>query len=268
MTTSFAATGSHTIGLQETDDHGLTTTITKEVTVLEQASASYPEAVQNTPGLIDYYRLDESSGPTILDSKGLSAGSIIGGTFRPARRDLAQHGCQLQRHQRLRRDPAQPLRHEQGDDRVLAQMERLRQQRRPGDGVHPKLNENNGGFLVDPNSGEFGGTFGDRHRSGSGDRNSIFFQRPSAGAWHHYAIVIDTSAAAGSEITPYVDGAPVTFQQESGRHRPGQLRQLDPLPDVTRRQLPLRRRDPGRARDLQPDAGRRQRSSPTTTPKA
>ncbi len=81
VTTSFAATGTHTIGLQETDDQGLTTTISKEVTVLEQASASYPEAIQNTPGLIDYYRLDESSGPSILDSKGLSPGSIIGGTF-------------------------------------------------------------------------------------------------------------------------------------------------------------------------------------------
>ena len=78
----------------------------------------------------------------------------------------------------------------------------------------PNFNENNGGFLVDPNSGQFGGTFGIGIGGGSA-RNSIFFQRPSAGAWHHYAIVIDTSAAAGSEITPYVDGVPVSFQQES-----------------------------------------------------
>ena len=139
VTTSFAATGTHTIGLQETDDQGLTTTISKEVTVLEQASASYPEAVQNTPGLIDYYRLDEATGPSILDSKGLSAGSIIGGTFGQPGRDLAEHGGQLQRLGRLGRDPAQPVRHEQGDGRVLAEVEFLRQQRRPGDGVHPQL---------------------------------------------------------------------------------------------------------------------------------
>src|SRR4029077_8335160 len=75
------------------------------------------------------------------------------------------------------------------------------------------FNQNAGGFLVDPNAGEFGGTFAIGIGSES-DRNSIFFARPSAGAWHHYAIVIDTSAPAGSEITPYVDGLPVGFQQE------------------------------------------------------
>ncbi len=78
----------------------------------------------------------------------------------------------------------------------------------------PNFNENPGGFLIDPNAGEYGGTFG----VGIGDtsnRNSIFFTRPSAGVWHHYAIVIDTTAAAGSEITPYVDGQPVSYQQES-----------------------------------------------------
>ena len=82
----------------------------------------------------------------------------------------------------------------------------------------PNFNENNGGFLVDPNSGQFGGTFGIGIGGGS-DRNSIFFQRPSAGAWHHYAIVIDTSAAAGSEITPYVDG---THEPQQESETPGQ----------------------------------------------
>ena len=238
------------------------------MTVLEQASASYPEAVQNTPGLIDYYRLDESSGPTILDSKGLSAGSIIGGTFGQPGAISPNTAVSFNG---TSDSGAIPL-NLSGTNKVTIEFWLKWNAYANNDALAmeftPNFNENNGGFLVDPNSGEFGGTFGDRHRHGSGDRNSIFFQRPSAGAWHHYAIVIDTSAAAGSEITPYVDGAPVTFQQESRRHRPGQLRQLDPLPDVTRRQLPLRRRDPGRARDLQPDAGRRQRSSPTTTPKA
>ncbi len=54
---------------------------------------------------------------------------------------------------------------------------------------------------------------GSRSAAGA-TRNSIFFQRPSAGVWHHYAIVIDTTAASGSEITPYVDGVPVSYQQE------------------------------------------------------
>ena len=83
----------------------------------------------------------------------------------------------------------------------------------------PNFNENSGGFLVDPNAGEFGGTFGIGDRQRSEDRNSVFFQRPSAGVWHHYAIVLNTTAPRGSEITPYVDGQAVSFQQERRRQR-------------------------------------------------
>ena len=59
----------------------------------------------------------------------------------------------------------------------------------------PNFNANAGGFLVDPNAGEFGGTFGVAIGTAA-NRNSVFFARPSAGAWHHYAIVINTTAAA------------------------------------------------------------------------
>ena len=54
--------------------------------------------------------------------------------------------------------------------------------------------------------------------------------------WHHYAIVIDTTAASANEITPYVDGQPVSYP--AGRHsqRPGHVRQLHAVPDVARRQ--------------------------------
>ncbi len=38
----------------------------------------------------------------------------------------------------------------------------------------PNFNENAGGFLVDPNSGEFGGTFGIGIGTDS-NRNSVFF---------------------------------------------------------------------------------------------
>src|SRR6185312_11605712 len=70
------------------------------------------------------------------------------------------------------------------------------------------------GFIVDPNAPEYGGTFG----VGIGDgtsRNSVFFPRPSAGVWHHYTFVLNSAAPAESEITPYVDGQPVTYKKES-----------------------------------------------------
>ena len=56
----------------------------------------------------------------------------------------------------------------------------------------PNFNQNKGGFRFHPNASEYGGTFG--WRSATEDRNSVFFQRPSAGVWHHYAIGLNTSA--------------------------------------------------------------------------
>ena len=67
------------------------------------------------------------------------------------------------------------------------------------------FNEDAGGFLVDPNAPQLGGSFGVGIGSGA-SRNNVFFERPSAGAWHHYAFVLDTNAPAAQQITPYVDG--------------------------------------------------------------
>jgi hypothetical protein len=69
-------------------------------------------------------------------------------------------------------------------------------------------NNNAGGFLVDPNSsfGQFAVAIG----SGA-SRNLALFTRPSAGVWHHYAFVLDTTQAGATEITPYVDGQAVNY---------------------------------------------------------
>jgi hypothetical protein len=67
-------------------------------------------------------------------------------------------------------------------------------------------NNNNGGFLVDPNAAN--GTFTLGLGRGT-TRNAASFARPSAGHWHYYAIVFNSAAAGASEITAYVDGKPV-----------------------------------------------------------
>ena len=209
ITTSFPTVGAHTVGVQLTDSEGLTTTTTAQVTVLGQGVTSYEEAVQNTTGLTDYYKLGESHGPTIFDSKGSSNGTITGGTF-------GLPGA-------VQEDPttsigfngssdsgAIPL-NLSGTSQLTIEFWLKWNQYASNDALAmeftPNFNENSGGFLVDPNAGQFGGTFGIGIGSGS-DRNSIFFARPSAGAWHHYAIVINTNAEANQEITPYVDGVP------------------------------------------------------------
>nr|MBA3845830.1 hypothetical protein [Planctomycetota bacterium] len=73
------------------------------------------------------------------------------------------------------------------------------------------FNVGGGGFLVDPNSGNGGlGRFEVAVKGDAGYNNALFL-RPSAGAWHHYALVLDKSAAAADEVTPYVDGAAVAY---------------------------------------------------------
>jgi PKD repeat protein len=215
VSTSFQTVGLHTIGVQLTDSEGLTSTATVSITVLSHGVSSYEEAVENTPGLIHYYKLGEPAGPTIFDSKGSSNGAVSGGTF-------GLPGA-------VQEDPttaigfngtsdsgAIPL-NLSGASQLTVEFWLKWNQYANNDALAmeftPNFNENSGGFLVDPNAGQFGGTFGIGIGSGS-DRNSIFFARPSAGVWHHYAIVINTAAEAAKEITPYVDGQPVGFQQE------------------------------------------------------
>ena len=128
-----------------------------------------------------------------------------------------QHGRPLRRHHRLRAGEPRSLRVHGGDGRVLAEMGCLRGQRRPRAWSSPSnFNQNDGGFLVDPNSAD--GTFSvaiGRDTS----RNSISFTRPSPNQWHHYVFVLDTTAPAATQITPYVDGQPVAYSQDSERHR-------------------------------------------------
>jgi hypothetical protein len=77
----------------------------------------------------------------------------------------------------------------------------------------PNFNNNAGGFLIDPNASgptQFGVAMG------TGDsRNNAYFARPSAGAWHYYAFVMDTTAAGATQVTPYVDGQPVAYTKTS-----------------------------------------------------
>jgi PKD repeat protein len=214
VTTSFATPGAHTIGVEATDDHGLSSHTTVTASVLESTPTSYLEAVQGNSSLSDYYKLDESKGPAIADSKGTSNGTITGGTFGlpgPIQRgtavgfngssDSGAIPLNLSGTSKVTIEFWLKWSHYANDDALAMEFT-------------PNFNANAGGFLVDPDAGEFGGTFGVSIGTPE-SRNSVFFTRPSAGAWHHYALVIDTTAPAATEITPYVDGQPVSYQKES-----------------------------------------------------
>ena len=127
----------------------------------------------------------------------------------------------------------------------------------------PNFNSSPGGFLVDPNAPQDGGKFGVAIGTGS-TRNNVFFTRPSAGQWHHYAFVLDSTAAAADQITPYVDGQPVPFTKTASGTGAGTFANSS-LNFMSRAaSSPLRGRRARRARPLRQSAGRRRRSAPTT----
>jgi PKD repeat protein len=213
--TSFATTGAHTVGVEVTDDHGLSTRTTVIVPVLEHAPTSYASTVEHTPGVIDFYKLGESAGPAIHDSVGSSNGTISGSTFGLPGAVREDSGTAIG-FNGTSDSGAIPL-NLSGTSQVTVEFWLKWNGYANNDSLAmeftPNFNENSGGFLVDPNASQFGGTFGVAIGP-PGDRNSIYFQRPSAGVWHHYAFVLNSAAPASSEITPYVDGVPVSYQQE------------------------------------------------------
>jgi PKD repeat protein len=210
VTTSFAKAGEYQVGLRVTDNEGVTATTTGTITVV----GSYYQAITQTPGLTDYWRLGERSGLTFADGVGGHNAAITGGV------GLGQRGA-------LVGDP-NPSASFDGSGAAAAALDLSGSSQLTlefwlnwsewsnNDALAfeftPNFNENAGGFLVDPNAPQAGGKFGvGLGREGS--RNTAYFERPSAGAWHHYAIVMNTQAPAEEEILPYVDGKAVPFEK-------------------------------------------------------
>ena len=69
------------IYLRVTDNEGKTATTTLPITVTGEGISNYGDTVMATPGLVDFWRMGETAGPTIADSKGAAPGSITGATF-------------------------------------------------------------------------------------------------------------------------------------------------------------------------------------------
>lgn len=62
----------------------------------------------------------------------------------------------------------------------------------------------NGGFVFDPDHSA--GVVEIAHRINVG-HNAKHYTRPSAAAWHHYAVVFDATQPEADEVTAYLDGA-------------------------------------------------------------
>jgi PKD repeat protein len=207
---AYSSPGEVAVGLRVTDNLGATTTATRAVNIAGEP-VSYSDAVRETPGLLDYWRMGDASGTTLADSAGSSPASTTGGPT------LGVPGG-------VRNDSDTAVRFDGNDDAASAALNLssksavtlefwMKWNAWANDDklafeYTPNFNDGPGGFLVDPNSsyGNFAVALGN-----GASRNIALFSRPTAGAWHHYAFVLDTTAPAGQQVIPYVDGQAVAF---------------------------------------------------------
>jgi YD repeat-containing protein len=211
----YTQSGTVNVGLRATDDEGKASTVVVPVTINDGGISNYGDSVLDTSGLVGYWRMGEAAGPTFADSKGANHATAFGGTTFGVTGAVAG-------------DPDKAGRFDGIDDYAKANVDlsgtsaatvefwlkwtRHRDEDALAMEFTPNFNGNTGGFLVDPDSAQFGGTFG-VGLGQSDSRNNAFFARPSVGQWHHYALVLDATKPAATQITPYVDGRAVSYQK-------------------------------------------------------
>jgi PKD repeat protein len=212
---TYATQGSYTVGLRVTDNGGKTATTTRPMSVNSGEVSKYTDSVLATAGLVHYWRMGETSGNSFADSVGSSPATAFGGPSFGLPGGVAN-------------DPDRAAGFDGVDDAAKASVNLsgthattvefwLRWDNYSNDDrlameLTNNFNEGPGGFLVDPNAPQFGGTFGVGLGTNT-TRNTVFFERPSTGEWHHYAFVMDTALPAAQQIIPYVDGKTVAFQK-------------------------------------------------------
>jgi hypothetical protein len=208
---SYAAAGNVSVGLRVTDSDAKTTTTTKTLTV---KAGSYASVVSGTPGILDYWRMGEASGGTLHDTVGArdalltggllgAAGALVGDTDTAVAFDgntsWARAALDLSTRSTITVEFWLKWTRWADDDDLAMEFT-------------SNFNVSRGGFLIDPDSasGDFAVALGQ-----DASRNTVHFARPSAGAWHHYTFVLDTTAAGATQIIPYVDGVPVSYTKSA-----------------------------------------------------
>ena len=218
-------------------------------------NGSYAVARRSAPpACVHYWRMGETSGTTLRRRRRQQPRDRRGGADArrsPARSPNDRDTAAASTGSTTPPAPPSTSRAPRSHRRVLDEVERLRQRRRPGDGVHPELQLNRGGFLIDPNAPQQGGSSASRIGSGARATTS-YFTRPSAGVWHHYAFVLDTTAPAATQITPTSTASPSPTRRPHGTGAGTSPTRRSTSCRAAR--VPVRRRRPRRGGDLQPGA--------------
>jgi PKD repeat protein len=224
-TRAYAATGVVKVGLKVTDDGGASSTTTRSITIEAQPGpeevAGYAESVLGTPGLLDYWRLHETTGSVFADSVGGNHATIAGDPILGVNGGVPNDSDKAARFDGVNDAASAPVKLG-GKTATTVEFWLKADSWNSDDDLAMELTNNfnstPGGFLIDPNSSY--GSFAVGIGIGA-SRNVSVFTRPSAGAWHHYAFVLDTQAPASEQVIPYVDGQPVGYTKvESGTGAP------------------------------------------------
>jgi YD repeat-containing protein len=212
-TKTYAAQGIVNVRLRVTDDGGNVAVTSLALTVSSSGVSSHSDTLLDTPGLLSYWRMGDATGPTIVDSKGTNNATAANGPVFGASGGVPGDSNTAISFDGVN-DSARANLNLSGTSAVTVEFWLKWNRFADDDALAMEFTDNfngsDGGFLIDPNAPQQGGTFG----VGLGrfaSRNNVFFPRPSAGVWHHYTFVLDTTAPAAAQITPYVDGVPVTY---------------------------------------------------------
>ena len=209
---TFSSPGTYTIDLRVKDSLGETAATSQTVTV-GAALGEYEQAVENTTGVAHYWPMGEPSGSSFADLVGGDNASLEGGVTLGQTGGLVEDSSTASLFDGSSGAAHAPV-DLSGTHQLTVEFWMKWSSYGPDDRLAleftPNFNEHSGGFLVDPDATP-GSDFAVSIGQGGTSRNTVFFERPSAGAWHYYAFAIDTSAAAETEITPYVDGHTVSY---------------------------------------------------------
>ena len=215
---TFSSPGTYTIDLRVKDSLGEMATTSQTVTV-GAALGQYEQAVEDTTAVAHFWPMGEASGSSFVDLVGGDSASLEGGVTLGQTGGLVEDSSTASLFDGSSGAAHAPV-DLSGTHQLTVEFWMKWSSYGPDDRLAleftPNFNEHSGGFLVDPDATP-GSDFAVSIGQGGTSRNTVFFERPSAGAWHYYAFAIDTSAAAETEITPYVDGHAVSYTKpESG----------------------------------------------------
>ncbi len=209
----YAKAGTYQAALRVTDNSGNSAQTTNSVTVDQSGAGTYANRVLSTAGLTNYWRLGDASGTSLVDGKGGVSATTLGAPTLGAEGALPNDTDKAVSFNGTG-DAAQASLNLSGTSQVTLEFWLKWDAYANDDDLAfeftPNFNSEAGGFLVDPNAPEEGGKFAVGIGNGS-SRNNVYFERPSEGQWHYYALVMNSGASAESQVTPYVDGKAVPY---------------------------------------------------------